>query len=157
MRKLSLVHYQSEGFRGKGRVGGGRHEHRLMSVRVEGVAGEINQFIFVFCTTRRTQAEAGAEASGTKAERKKFIIKRQQKDMPGHINNNGDNEDDKSESRNQKLRESWGEKATKRVAESRSCTERIQPLLVGAPWVLCSGSGALGSGAYCQRVTHFCF
>lgn len=86
-----------------------------MSVRVEGVAGEINQFIFVFCTTRRTQAEAeaGEEASGTKAKRKKFIIKRQQKDLPGHINNNGDNEDDKSESRNQKPRKSWGEKATK--------------------------------------------
>lgn len=40
--------------------------------------------------------EAEERASGTKARDKKFIIKRQQKDLPGHINNNGDNEGKKS-------------------------------------------------------------
>jgi len=80
--------------------------------------------------------EAEEKACGTKAQDKKFTVKGQQKDLPGHISNNGDN----------------GEKNKERVAESRSCTERIQPLLEGLR--ACGGGGVQGGRPWAECIAN---
>lgn len=81
--------------------------------------------------------EAEEKASGTKAENKKFIVKRQQKDLPVHNSNNVDNGGKK------KLGKGGG------VEE----LHRKDSAIIGGPL----SQGTSVGGVYRQRVTHFCF
>lgn len=83
MRKLSQVHYQSKG----DSIRGSEIETGTsIDVWLCGAGKLTNLSLF-----SAEPEEAEEKASGTKAENKKFIVKRQQKDLPVHNSNNGDN------------------------------------------------------------------
>lgn len=100
-----------------------------------GGVGEINQFIFVFCTARRSRRENfWNKSSGQKVYNKKAT---------------------KGSARtHQQQRRQWGEKINKGVAASRSCTERIQPLLEDFVAVGDWGPGYTSLGGVYANVWH---